>query len=148
MHKEGVQVGNAARRITIVPFETAVAVLLIASGGAGLAHVGVIDPVGALLPHWESLALYAMTIFTGGLMVAGIATAARRIEMAGLLFLLAVITDRFILYGYYLGFHADFAVNGIFDTATVWAALTRHRTVRKRQVIVRAQSGQVPHAGD
>lgn len=139
--------GSAVRRIAIVPFETAVAVLLIASGSAGLAHVGVIDPVGALLPGWESVTLYAMTIFTGVLMVAGIATAGRGVEMAGLLFLLAVMADRFILYGYYLGFGPDFAVNGIFDMAVVWAALTRHRTVRKRQVIVRIQNGQASGAG-
>lgn len=137
---------DAVRRITIVPFETAVAVLLIASGTAGLTHTGIIDPVTALLPGWEAVALYAMTIFTGTLMVTGIATAARGIEMAGLLFLTAVITDRFILYGYYLGFGADFAVTGVFDAAVAWAALTRHRTVRKRQIIVRIQNGQASDA--
>jgi hypothetical protein len=135
-------VKNAARRLVIVPFETAIALLLIATGITGIFHAAVVDPVDALLPHPEAVALYAMSAFTGLLMAAGIAASNRGTEIAGLLFLTAVILDRFILYGYYLGFGASFIVTGIFDSAIVWAALTRLHTVRKRRALVMIQNGQ------
>lgn len=131
------------RRHAIVPFETAIALLLIVSGIAGVAHVGIIDPVSALLPSWEAAALNWMAVVTGMLMGAGVGLAARGSEMAGLLFLLAVILCRLILYGYYLGAHADFATTAVFDSAVIWAAVARLITLRNRQVLIRVHEGGI-----
>lgn len=127
----------AVARVTITPFETAIAVLLIASGAASLTSAGLIDPVHALLPAWEAAILDWATITTGLLMSAGVAAGWRGAEIAGLLLLAAVISDRFVLFGYYLGFGAPFAVTGIFDAAVIWAAAVRLNTIRRRQVIIR-----------
>lgn len=125
------------RRLAVTPFETAVAALLVISGIAALLHYGLVDPVTALLPWWEATVLSVMSIATGGLMIAGAAVPHRGAEAAGLLFLAGVILSRFLLYGFYLGFGADFAVSGIFDGALVWAAFARLATIWRREILVR-----------
>jgi hypothetical protein len=127
---------SAARRLSVTPFETAIAALLIITGIAGGLHYGVIDPVAALLPAWEATLLSAMSGVTGALLLAGSGIPHRGAEAAGLLFLCCVIVSRFILYGYYLGFGASFAVTGIFDAALVWAAVARLATVGRHEVLV------------
>jgi len=131
----------AAGRLAVAPFEAAIAALLMISGLAALAGAGLIDPVTALLPPWESAALSGMSVATGILMLAGAAVPHRGAEAGGLLFLIAVLLSRFLLFGAYLGFGLNFAVTGVFDGAVIWAALARLGTVRRRQVIVRV-SGQ------
>lgn len=127
----------AARRLSVTPFETAIAALLVISGVASALHYGVIDPVTALLPGWEAVLLSVMSAVTGLLMIAGSAVPHRGSETAGLLFLAAVIASRFLLYGYYLGFGVNFAVTGVFDSALVWAAAARLGTIRRHEVLVR-----------
>lgn len=128
---------SAARRLSVTPFETAIAALLIITGIAGGLHYGVIDPVAALLPAWEATLLSAMSGVTGALMLAGSGFPHRGAETAGLVLLTCVILSRFLLYGYYLGFGANFAVTGIFDTALVWAAVARLVTICRHEVLVR-----------
>jgi len=127
----------ALPRLAVAPFEAAIAALLVISGLAALAGYGLIDPVTALLPGWEATVLSVMSVTAGALMVTGIGAGSRGAETAGLLFLAAVILCRFLLFGAYLGFGANFAVTGVFDGAVIWAAWVRLRTVRRGQVIVR-----------
>jgi hypothetical protein len=135
-------VRGAWRRVTIVPFEAAVALLLIASGAAALCGFGLVDPIGALLPGWEALALNIMTVAAGGLVLAGVAGASAASEAAGLVMLAAVVVCRFILYGRYLGYGENFAVTGVLDASVLWAAAVRLQTIRRRLAIVRVdQSG-------
>lgn len=134
------------RRLAVTPFETAIALLLVVSGVAALLHFGLIDPVAALLPSWESAALSAMSIMTGGLLIAGAGVPHRGAEAAGLLFLTAVVLSRFLLFGFYLGFGKSFAVTGVFDAALVWAAVARLDTIRRREVLVRV--AETPRAAE
>ena len=128
---------QAIARLSVVPFEAAIAALLVISGVAALLNYGLIDPVQALLPGWEALTLSSMSVATGVLMLAGTAAPHRGAEAAGMLFLIGVISVRFLLFGVYLGFGANFAVTGVFDTAVVVAALVRLDTIRRGQVTVR-----------
>lgn len=128
---------SAARRLSVTPFETAIALLLIISGVASGLHLGLIDPVFALLPGWEAVLLSAMSGVTGALLLAGSGIPHRGAETAGLVLLTCVILSRFLLYGYYLGFGASFAVTGIFDTALIWAAVARLATICRHEVLVR-----------
>ena len=129
------------QRLGILPFETAIALLLIISGVAQLTHVGLIDPVGVLLPAWEAMAFGWVTIGTGLQMMGGMAIASRRAEMAGLLLLIAVISSRFLAYAIYLGFDTRFVVTGVFDAAIIWAAITRLLTVRRGDTLIRIRAG-------
>jgi len=129
-------------RLAVAPFEAAIAALLVISGLAALAGTGIIDPVTALLPGWEAAGLSVTTTVTGALMIAGAASGQKGPETAGLLFLIAVILCRFLLYGAYLGYGADFAVTGVFDSSIIWAAAARLTVIRRGQVIVRV-SGQL-----
>jgi hypothetical protein len=127
----------ALRRLSVTPFETAIAWLLIVSGVASALNFGVIDPVSALLPGWEAAALSVMSAVTGGLMLAGAGIPHRGAETAGLVLLCGVVLARFLLYGFYLGFGSNFAVTGVFDVAIVWAAAARLVTIARREVLVR-----------
>lgn len=135
--------GLSLQLLTITPFESAVAALLMITGIAGLGHYRTIDPVTALLPAWEAAFLSAMTVLTGVLLLAGSGIPHRAAETAGLLFLTGVIISRFLLYGAYLGYGQDFAVTGVFYATLVWAALARLLTIRRGQVVVRV--GGQPH---
>src|SRR6266567_9418446 len=131
----------ALRRLSAMPFATAVAVLLVISGATQLFGIGLAAPVDALLPGWEATLLGWLTVAAGALMITGMGTEAARVEMAGLLGLVIVVTSRFLLYGFYLGFGLNFAVTGIFDAAIIWAAVARMVTVARGQVIVRVSGG-------
>lgn len=123
--------------LAVTPFESAVACLLVVNGASALGNYRAADPVTVLLPGWEAVLLSVMSILTGGLLLAGTALPHRGAESAGLLFLLAVIISRFLLYGAYLGYGAGFAVTGVFYLCLVWAALARLATIRRGQVVVR-----------
>jgi hypothetical protein len=103
-----------------------------------LAGYGIIDPVAALLPAWEATALSVMSVATGVLITAGTAVPHRGAETAGLLFLVAVIACRFLLFGYYLGYGSQFVTTGVFDTGLVWAAGTRLSAIRRGLILIRA----------
>jgi hypothetical protein len=120
---------QALARLAVVPFEAAIAALLAVYGVAALAGYGIIDPVAALLPAWEATALSVMSVATGVLITAG---------TAGLLFLVAVIACRFLLFGYYLGYGSQFVTTGVFDTGLVWAAGTRLSAIRRGLILIRA----------
>jgi len=141
-------VKRAAWRLTVTPFETAVALLLVSTAAASIAHVGVFDPVDSLLPKPEAFALNVWAIITGFLMVTGAALGARGPEIAGLLFLIGVVVNRFILYGYYLGFGVNFMVTGIFYSAVVGAALVRLHTLRTHRVLIMLRDGRDSGAGE
>lgn len=123
------------RQVSLTPFESAVAALLIISGIAALAHYQPGDPVSALLPPWEAASLSVISVLTGVLLVAGCAAPHDGIERAGLLFLLAVILSRFLLYGAYLGYGTGFAVSGVFDATVAWAAVARLGRIRDGLVV-------------
>lgn len=126
------------RLLTITPFETAIAVLLIFYGVTALAHYGLVDPVAALLPGWEATLLSVMSAGTGALLLAGAGIPHRGAETAGLLFLIGVIASRFLLYGFYLGFASNFIVTGAFDVTLIWAALARLlMTTLRGEVLIR-----------
>jgi hypothetical protein len=129
---------QALARLAVVPFEAAIAALLAVYGVAALAGYGIIDPVAALLPAWEATALSVMSVATGVLITAGTAVPHRGAETAGLLFLVAVIACRFLLFGYYLGYGSQFVTTGVFDTGLVWAAGTRLSAIRRGLILIRA----------
>jgi hypothetical protein len=129
--------GLSLQLLTITPFESAVAALLIITGASGLGHYRTIDPVTALLPGWEAILLSVMCVLTGGLLLAGTGIPHRAAETAGLLFLIGVVASRFLLYGAYLGYGSGFAVTGVFYLTLVWAALARLLTISRGQVVVR-----------
>jgi hypothetical protein len=128
---------RALARLAVVPFEAAIAALLVVYGLAALAGYGIVDPVSALLPVWEATVLSLMSVATGVLVAAGAAVPHRGAETAGLLFLIAVIACRFLLFGYYLGYGSQFVTTGVFDAGLVWAAAARLDTIRRRLVLVR-----------
>jgi hypothetical protein len=140
-------VKKAAWRLAITPFETAVALLLVSTAAASIAHVGIFDPVDALLPKPEAFGLNVWSILTGILMIMGAAAGSRGPEIAGLLFLIGVVVNRFILYGYYLGFGINFMVTGIFYSAVVGAALVRLHTLRTHRVLIMLRNGRDSDAG-
>lgn len=125
------------KRMAIVPFEMAIAALLILSGISGLVHVGISDPVLSLLPIWEGDILNIASILSGLLMFFGVASGKGRVELPGLILLNGVILSRFLLFGHLLGYGANFFQTGIFDFVVVIASMTRARSIRKDHVIVR-----------
>lgn len=133
---------NAFRRIAIVPFEMAIAILALGSGITGLLHIGFIDPVSQLLPNWEADSLNTSLILCGIAMAMGVITGSGAIESVGLWLLNATIIARFILYGHFLHYGAEFVLTGVFDLAIIlastvrlWSIRTRHTLLRAREVI-------------
>jgi hypothetical protein len=124
-------------RAAIIPFETAIGVLVIISGIAGLMKFGVVDPVAQLLPYWEFVAVNVMYLLAGVGIITGILVDLGDIEAFGLWFLSGAIIARFVLYGYYLGIDKNFIITGTFDFAFVVAAYTRLRHIKKRQVLIK-----------
>lgn len=129
------------RRMAIVPFEIAIAVLVILSGFTGLVHYGIIDPVSALLPDWESASLNWISLLSGFFMALGVASGKGKLELPGLMLLNGAIISRFLLYGHYLGYGSNFVQIGIFDLIIVVASLVRASSIGKKHTIVRLKNG-------
>lgn len=129
---------GALHRAAVVPFEVAVGLLLLFSGLTAMFHVGLIDPVTALLPDWEAILLNVMTTLCGALIIAGVILAVGAAEAAGLLFLLGVVAARFLLYGHYLSYGANFVLTGVLDATIIGAAVVRLITLRQRKSIILA----------
>jgi hypothetical protein len=127
---------GAARRAVVDPFESAIALLILGSGVAGLANYGLIDPVEVLLPAWESVGLNIMMVMSGVLCMVGIIFGQVQSERSGLMFLIAVVLSRFLLYGDYLGYDSSFVLTGIFDALIIGAAVTRLLSSRRVLLIV------------
>lgn len=125
------------RRLTIVPFEVVIAALLIAAGITGMLHFGVVDPIDMLLPNWEAFILNLISVLAGIFIISGISVNNRYIEQAGLLFLIGAITSRFILYGHFFGYGANFIQTGIFYSFVAVACTVRSNSLRNKQVMVR-----------
>lgn len=125
------------RRLTIAPFEVAIAALLVISGFTSIMHFGIIDPVSALLPAWEGAILNLVSILSGLLMLLGLMTGRGNVERSGLYFLMAVIVSRFLLFGHFFHYGENFIQTGIFDLTIIWAAVARIITTLKKQVLVR-----------
>lgn len=128
------------KRISIVPFEVAIAFYALFSGVASIAHFGVIDPLAALLPHWEALFLNIATLISGVFMVAGVSSGISRIEQAGLFFLDGILISRFLLYGHYLHYGPNFFVTGLFTLALLAASVARSITISKKHIIVKVDN--------
>jgi hypothetical protein len=122
-------------RLSITPFESAIAILLIGGGVAEWFHITQQSVI--VLPSWETYTLDAMSIVSGLLMLHGCAAATRRTEAAGLLMLLAVILSRLVLYLTLLRSPGLIAVSMVFYMAVVAAAVSRLITLRKGEVIMR-----------
>lgn len=125
------------KRMSIVPFEMAIAALLIISGMTGFLHFGITDPLSLLIPMWEQIILNGLSVLSGVFLAAGVSADSGRFEMAGLLFLNGVILSRFLLYGHYFGYGNNFLQTGLFDLAVIVASLARGRTIRKKHVLVK-----------
>jgi hypothetical protein len=123
-------------RLAVVPFEAAIAALLIISGVSSLMKFGVVDPFTALLPAWQQHLLSGVSVATGFLMWFGSGLPHKGSEYAGLMLLIAVILSRFLLFGQYLGYGSGFIVTGVFDAAIVCAAVSRLVTLVKDRKIV------------
>lgn len=127
------------RRIAIVPFEVAIAILAIGTGITGLLHFGFIDPVSQLLPNWEADSLNISLIASGVALVWGVMLASGAIESVGLWLLNAVIVARFILYGHFLGYGKEFIITGILDAAIVCAGIMRLWSIRTRHILLKTK---------
>lgn len=137
------------KRLSIVPFEVAIALYAIFGGIAGLAMFGPIDPLTALLPMWEADALNILSLLTGLLMTIGISLGQSKIEQAGLLFLDGVLLSRFILYGHYFHYNTSFFVTGFFTAALLFASLVRSRIIASNHVIVKVEGNKlIDNTGD
>ena len=130
---------RALSRAAIIPFESAISILVIVSGICGLARFGVIDPVFALLPYWEAVAINVMYILAGLGMIVGILSDRGTIESSGLWLLCGSIIARFLLYANYLGVNKNFVITGAFDAVFLLAAFTRMRYIRSRHILVKVQ---------
>jgi hypothetical protein len=128
-------------RTTIVPFETAIAVLSLISGIAGIAQFGISDPIFSLIPHWEADLFFLMYTFSGLGMLVGITLDSGMIESFGLWFLSGAVIARFILYANYLGVNANFIVTGAFDAVILAAAFMRMRYIRSKHLLVKVSDG-------
>jgi heme/copper-type cytochrome/quinol oxidase subunit 3 len=133
---------NALTRLGIIPFQTAIAILLVISGLISLTGYGDTDPFSLLLPVWEVVALAVSSVLSGVAVLAGLALPHRGSESAGLILLVAVILSRFLLYGQLLGYGPSFIVTGVFDSVLIWASLIRLGTIARRRVIVLVAGGQ------
>lgn len=128
-------------RVSVRPFEAAVAGLLVITGIAGLGRFGILDPVFTVIPHWESIAINVVTLLSGLLMTGGVIMGWVRAEVSGLFFLLAVIISRFIIIGIYEKFSSAFVTTGFFYVLVVAAAVIRLRAIQKGDAIVRVPGG-------
>lgn len=128
------------KRISIVPFEVAIAFYALFSGVASIAQLGVTDPLVALLPGWEALALNIATLISGILMIAGVGAGISKIEQAGLFFLDGILISRFLLYGHYLHYGTNFFVTGLFTAAILLASVARSISISKNHVILRVEN--------
>lgn len=116
---------NFGLRVATVPFETSIALLLVISGIAQLSNWVTQDPMRAVLPFWEIEVINCLTLISGVFMIVGLGIAWRKVELAGLMFLLAVFAIRLLLFAVYFGINKDFAVSLVFDAAVLWAAIAR-----------------------
>lgn len=130
----------AAIRLGMLPFETSVALLLLISGAAQLGQWGVSDRTLDPLPPWEAYGISILAIFTGMLVILGVMTGLRRIELAGMLFMISMFAVRLLLYAAYLGVGENFAVTGVFYTTVLWAAITRAYSLLKGSSLVWVRS--------
>lgn len=131
------------KRMSVVPFETAIAIYAIVAGIAGFYHFGIVDPLAALIPTWEGEALNAATIASGAFMTAGIAGGSAKTEQAGLLFLDAILLCRFFLYGHFFHYGSNFIVMGSFIIAILIASIVRSLSVRKRHILLKVDGGKL-----
>jgi hypothetical protein len=141
-------VTTAFKRVAVIPFEAAVSVLIMSTGIAqlfslGIFGLGIIDPLTVLLPQWLVMPTASFAVVTGLLMLLGITTARRRVEMAGLLFFMGVIMDRILLYGFFLDFGSGFIVTGVFYGALFAAACIRFSTTWRSRILVQLKEENV-----
>ncbi len=132
---------KAIDRASLAPFESAIAILLMISGLIVIGNFGPPDPIALILPVWEAYVLAGVFIATGIFILAGIALNNVGVEAAGLLLLVASLISRLILYGYYLGLDATFAVTSTLDVVFIVAAFLRLFASRKRVIITFREGG-------
>ena len=130
---------NVFRRIAIVPFEIAIAILAFVSGLTGLFHIGIVDPIGQLLPAWEADLLNSALLLCGGFLIVGVCLASASIEAIGLWLLNTTIVARFILYGKFFNYGTAFVLTGIFDLAIIAAGSIRLRSIRTKHVLLKVK---------
>jgi hypothetical protein len=124
-------------RLSSTPFEVAVAALLIISGISGLLHLIPDQPSVILLPDWESYTLNSLSVVSGLFLIHGTGKPSRRIELSGLLLLLAVILSRFIIYLTFIRDIKFIIAMLVFDLAVILGTIARLETVLSGDVIVR-----------
>src|SRR5258708_2973816 len=105
----------ALSRAAIIPFETAIAALVVISGIAGLAKFGIADPISALVPGWEYVTLNLMYMLAGFGMAAGICLDKGRAEGFGLWLLSGAVIAGFFLLANSLGINRNFFFTWCFE---------------------------------
>jgi hypothetical protein len=123
-------------RISVQPFEIAVALLLIISGLAQFFGWGQSDVTLIILPRWEQHLISSLAIFSGMSVVAGVSLNLRRFELSGMLFLISMFIIRLMLYAVYLGVNWSFAITGVFYISVLWAAVVRVIRILKGGTII------------
>lgn len=120
----------------MLPFETVIALLLLISGSAQLGRWGRADPTLLVLPAWEAMSLNILAIVSGIFILAGIARSSKRFELAGLFFLMAVVTVRLLLYAEFIGIDEEFLVMGVFYATILWASIARIVTLARGRTLM------------
>lgn len=140
---------RSLRIMSITPFESAIATLLIITGISQLTRWGNGDVVLSAIPGWEAAIFGWATIFAGLFLCAGLAFENRRVEALGLFFVGGIFTGRFLIYGEFFGFlSSGFLQTGVFYAAIIVAAVVRWITVIRGDTIVRIRRGQVEYDPD
>jgi hypothetical protein len=117
-------------RISIAPFETAIAVIIVVQALIATFGWGAIaDPVAALLPPWQAAAFNIAYLAAGLTMLTGLFWPRGDVEGAGLVLLGSLTIARGIMYGTLLGWGVDSITSLAFSLAVGLACTARIRAL-------------------
>lgn len=112
-------------RIRLAPFESAIAVVIIVQAVTGLAGVGRLDPIGAVLPGWATVGFQLAYLAAGLLLLFGVLRPRGDIEGAGLVLLGCVVLARGLMFGVLLGWGWQATTALAFSLAIAVACVAR-----------------------
>lgn len=130
------------RRLCVLPFEVAMAVLVFFSGMASLLHLSTtVDALTQSFPGWLVVALNVMYCLSGLTMFAGIGTARRDLEGSGVVLLGSAVVVRFIAVVASSGFIAPVFVQLMFYAGVVTACGIRLKHLVQGSQLILVSSG-------
>ena len=132
-------------RLCVGHFEISVALLLIISGIADFLGWGQQDRTLTVLPVWEINLVNTLAITAGVFVTTGVMFNLRKLELSGMLILIATFTVRLLLYAVYLGINWNFVITGVFYTAVLWAAGIRTFSLIKGTGVVLVKADGESH---